>query len=484
MDSRDCGRTRKLLRMANTNGEEAEEEPLSPTARLFHEPRFNCHVIAIMGSAKKIDFGSIKAGLEQTLVRHPRFSSVQVFSEGKLGRWVPTKVVVDDHCVFPDLDPDMPDPDGFVEDYVAALTGTAMDTSKPMWELHALNVKTKEAEAVAILRAHHSLGDGTSLVSLLLACTRKTSDPDSLPAAVRVSERSRSPPSMLKATSGTFWMLLRVVLNTIVDVCFFLATYLFLRDTETALKGAEGVEFRPKRIVHRTLELDEFKLIKTELDATINDVMLGVTSAGLSRYLSRTTYSAGGDHLPKNALVRATILVNIRPTPGFQVMAKMMESRSTGSQWGNWLGYVLLPIPIVLYEDPLDYVRKAKAIADRKKLSFESLFTFASSAMLVSTFGIKAAAALSHRVICNTTLSFSNLVGPAEELSFAGHPITFLAASAYGHPHALTVHFQSYMDKVKMVLAVDEEAIPEPHQLLQDLADSLGRIKVAVLAKR
>ena len=57
----------------------AEEEfPLSPSARLFHEPHFNCYIIAMMGSKKKIDPEVVKRGLVNTLLKHPRFSSVQV----------------------------------------------------------------------------------------------------------------------------------------------------------------------------------------------------------------------------------------------------------------------------------------------------------------------------------------------------------------------------------------------------------------------
>ncbi|KAL5998973.1 hypothetical protein ACLOJK_009922, partial [Asimina triloba] len=52
-------------------------EPLSPSARLFHDPRFNCHIVAIVGVGKRIDADVVKAGWEATLVRHPRFSSVQ-----------------------------------------------------------------------------------------------------------------------------------------------------------------------------------------------------------------------------------------------------------------------------------------------------------------------------------------------------------------------------------------------------------------------
>lgn len=46
---------------------------------------------------------------------------------------------------------------------------------------------------------------------------------------------------------------------------------------------------------------------------------------------------------------------------------------------------------------------------------------------------------------------------------------------------ALTIHFQSYMGKMKMVLAVDETVIPDPHQLCMDLSDSLDSMKKAVV---
>lgn len=32
-------------------------------------------------------------------------------------------------------------------------------------------------------------------------------------------------------------------------------------------------------------------------------------------------------------------------------------------------------------------------------------------------------------------MSFSNVVGPVDEISFYGHPMAYLAPSVYGHPH-------------------------------------------------
>ncbi|PWA96808.1 O-acyltransferase, WSD1, C-terminal [Artemisia annua] len=49
---------------------------------------------------------------------------------------------------------------------------------KTVWDVHLLNLKTLDAEAIGIFHIHHPLVNGTSLMSLLLACTRQISNPD------------------------------------------------------------------------------------------------------------------------------------------------------------------------------------------------------------------------------------------------------------------------------------------------------------------
>lgn len=41
------------------------------------------------------------------------------------------------------------------------------------------------------------------------------------------------------------------------------------------------------------------------------------------------------------------------------------------------------------------------------------------------------------------------------------------------YAQVVTLHFQSYMNKIKIVLAVDNLSVPDPHQLLDDLQQSL-----------
>lgn len=193
--------------------------------------------------------------------------------DGKKGgvmKWSRTKVNVENHVINPNLDPNMDSPDQFVEDYISNLTKTPINLTKPLWELHILNLRTSNASGVAILKVHHSVGDGMSLISLLLACTRKTSDLDSLPTIpgrrLQSSRRSSGFFGWLWWLLVALWWSVVVVANTLVDVVLFAATSSFLKDDQSPIKGGEGIEFAPKRLVHRIVSLDDVKLVKNAMN--------------------------------------------------------------------------------------------------------------------------------------------------------------------------------------------------------------------------
>ncbi|XP_040381564.1 O-acyltransferase WSD1-like [Oryza brachyantha] len=471
-----------------------EEEPVSPAGRLFREPHFSCYVVCSFGVAEPVDLPAVRAGIEATLARHPRFCSIQVLDELEKGakpKWVRTKVNLDDHIIVPDLGPTdtSADPEKAVEDYVSSLStaSMAMDHSRPLWELHVLDFPTAEAAATVALRVHHSLGDGVSLLSLLIACTRRADDPGALPALPSAGRRARDgplyalprPPLAAGALALAAWAFsyLLLVWHTVVDVvCFALTAASLTGDARTVLKGEEGAEFRPRRFVNRTLSLDDVKAVKNAMGCTVNDVLVGVSSAALSRYYFRRTGESEG----KSIKVRTALMVNLRPTPGLHELAKMMESgKNNGVKWGNQFGYMILPFHLAKHDDPLEYVRKATKVTRRKKSSMEAIFTYWSADMVVKIFGIKAAASLCYGMFSNTTLSFSNLAGPREQIVFCGNPIVYISPTSYGHQHALTLHWQSYMNIVKLALAVDETQFPDAHELLDDFTESLRLIRYA-----
>jgi hypothetical protein len=69
-----------------------------------------------------------------------------------------------------------------------------------------------------------------------------------------------------------------------------------------------------------------------------------------------------------------------------QELATMMEGGSQ-KQWGNRLGYLIFPISVQHFSDPLDHVRAAKRTSDRMKASLEGAFTYWSGALLMAMTG-------------------------------------------------------------------------------------------------
>nr|GLL40540.1 O-acyltransferase WSD1-like [Ipomoea trifida] len=336
---------------------------------------------------KPIETRKQKCGMENVENNKSIIAEEPVVDKEENGKmkWVETEVELSQHITVVEA-PEIEDDDEnqkFVDDYVYELSKERMDMSRPLWDLHILNLKTHDAQALAVLRMHHALGDGASINSLLLACTRQTANPQLFPTTIP----TRSPSA------------------------------------------------------NKTLKKNLLKL-------TINDVALGVTQAALSMYLNRRYGKRdigsieGQNNLPKNVRLRSCLFFNLRPAKGIQALADMMKKEKGESNsiskwgWGNRFGYAILPLKIGMLNDPLDYVRQAKATADRKKYSYEPIFTYFLANFVIKLFG----------------------------------------------PKALMVHFQSYVDKMAVIISVDDNVIPDPNQLLDDFEKSLHLIKDAAAA--
>ncbi|CAH8277592.1 unnamed protein product [Arabidopsis lyrata] len=416
--------------------EDENEEPLSPMARVFQSPGNNCCIITMIGCKTKINADVILRALKLNVSKHPRFSS-KLSDDGAC--WIKTQVNVENHVFVPDIDQNKigEDGEGYVEDYVSRLTMLPLDKSRPLWDMHILNIKTIDAEAVCVIRSHHSLGDGTSLMSLLIACTQKTSHRDIFPTSHVLKQRKREDkdkvPWFLRWVLAVF-SLVRLICNTFVDSLLLLGTTLFLKDTKTPLKGDVGVENNQKRFCHRIVSLDDIKLIKEVMNMTINDVLLGVTQAALSRYLSS---------FPGKIRLTAGVFVNLRSDTGIQ----------------------------------------AKSAMDRKKHSLQAPLAYSTTEFIFNTFSAKVGAILPKRHISNTTTFISNMIGPMEEINFLGHPIAYIAPSVYGHAHALTIHFLSYAEKMVISIGIDPTVIQNPYKVCDEMEDSLEAMK-ATLSER
>ncbi|CAM6016449.1 unnamed protein product [Sphagnum balticum] len=474
------------------------EEPVTPCGRLFIQPSMNCYIMCTLGFKNPINLPEVRVALEETLVKHKRFHSVMKKNAKGTEVWVPADVDINAHVFEPFgfSEEDFAAP-SFVEKYVADLaTAPAMSFSRPLWECHILNRTSGDAAAHLIFRLHHSLGDGASLMSLLLACTRRVDHPDTMPSIPVKKLKQNADPHIFLLTS--LWKTLILIWNTVTGIAYFMATVLWLKDSDTKIKGHAGVGRAQKSLMYAVIDIDDMRIVKNAVNGTINDVLMGIIGAGLRRYLEGQhkdlTKPAGicltflqanlkntskVDHLR----IRATVLKNMRSSPGLQELASMMEGGSQ-TQWGNQLGYLIFPIPLKHSSDPLDCVRAAKKTGNQMKASLEAAFTYWSGALLMSITGPVVPTWLTKHVTLQMTLAVSNVPGPLEPVTFLGNPIVHMYAITAGHPVSLSIFFQSYAGKASLVVETARDLIPDPETLCQYMVDALQEMKQAVVSRR
>ncbi|KAF5812398.1 putative O-acyltransferase, WSD1, O-acyltransferase WSD1 [Helianthus annuus] len=451
------------------------DEPLSPAGRLFVQPATHQIINCTLGLEQPLSLDAAKHVVSNSLmIQHPRFSSLLVTDNNGREYWRKTELNIDRHIILrPDPIGEAVSDEAAINDYVADLTvSSPLSYDKPLWEIHLL-----PAHKCVVLRIHHALGDGISLMSLMLTLTRKLDDPDQTPAIEPLvsSKRKRNE----NETLGEFIKVLKMICFSLIYVIEFIMRGVWVNDGKTVVRGGEGVEMWPRKLVTARFRVEDMKTVKNAVsDATINDVLFGVISLGLSKYLGKRS----PDSLQEGLRITGVALVNLRPSPGLQDIKELMKKNAAGTGWGNKIGIILLP---VYYHrngsDPLQYLKRAKTMLDRKKLSLEAVLSHQIGHFVMKFFGAKVASMLNYRVVCNTSFTISNVVGPREDITIAGIPVTYMRTTSSALSHAITMHMLSYSGKADMQILVAKDLIPDPENLAKCFEDALLEMKEASL---
>ncbi|GER56611.1 O-acyltransferase WSD1 [Striga asiatica] len=327
--------------MADT--EENDLQPLTPASRLFLQPLTNQVINCAVACDHPIDPAALKSEIQNSaILTHPRFCSLLVTDTRGRHHWRQTRVDLGRHVIV------RPDPVSSVNGYVADLAvSSPLAADKPLWEVHVLG-------RAAVFRVHHALGDGASLMSVLTSCCRRADG--GVPA--------RSPEIVAAAAGGRgwrFWTAVRVVWLSLVYVVEFVLRVVWLRDGATVVSGGDGVELWPRKLATARFRLEDMKAVKGAVDgSTINDVLFGIISSGLSRYLDMRSTIA----LREGEQITGVAMVNLRKQQGLQ---------------------------------------------------FTSI--------------------LNHRLVCNSTFTISNVIGPREKVTLAGNPVKYIRVTSSSLPH-------------------------------------------------
>lgn len=244
-----------------------DDEPLTPAGRLFLQPEMNQVIHCVVGLKNKIDVESIMTEIHNSLMlQHPRFTSLMVRDHRGVEHWRPTKINLNRHVlIFDNPVSDAVDDQSAISEYMADLCTTPkLSMDKPLWEIHIL-----KAHKCLIFRIHHALGDGISLMSLLLASCRKCDDPDALPTLSIPTVKSRR----------SLWNLVTALFFSFIYVIQFMFRCLWIRDRKTAISGGDGVELWPRKIATASFSLEDMKTVKSAVpNAVKNSLPFSFTS--------------------------------------------------------------------------------------------------------------------------------------------------------------------------------------------------------------
>eukprot|EP01018_Ginkgo_biloba_P023748 Gb_05378 [translate_table: standard] len=432
-------------------------QPVSPATQFLSSSQLSLCVHGIFEGEDPIDISNAKKAIKDTLLpRNPRFSCVMTKDDRGVFHWQKMEVNVEDHVIVPNFPPGLTVYDEYVNEYISTINLNPLRRSdRPLWEFHILNYKTTNAEGTCIINVHHSLGDGISLMSMLLACVTRADNPTLLPTFPTAKPPEKPEINSLYRIWHFLYKFVVILWHTCYDFVYSLLRSTWIDDTKLPLRGPPGVvEFLPKVLSFTTFQIDDIRHIKNSIGGTVNDVITGVIFYGIQRYLQICLSGENNPQEPTSSNVKkmeklrvtALTLINTRALSGLKEMLKP----DTQTPWGNHFGFIHITMPVKKFESPLEYIRKAKQIIDRKKMSLGVFLTSRALGYLARFKGPQAPGKYVYNTIANTTLAISNMIGPMEKMAMAGNPVKSFYFSVSGAPQSLFVTIVSYMGTVRV----------------------------------
>lgn len=366
-----------------------------------------------------------------------------------------------------------------LQELVSDLMSTPLDFTKPLWQMHL--VENYRSGSAMIVRLHHCMADGLTLVRVLLSITDKEPDapwpqppqePPRLPwLAEQLEPVITTARGALRATDA----LLHEGMETLIHPSRVMDAarlglggaralgklLLILPDPKTVFKGECGVAKRATWSA--PIPLDDVKAVGRSMGSTVNDILLAAVTGALRRYMERRGEPTDGVN------IRAVVPVTLRPLEDTDL-----------NRLGNRFGLVFLSLPVGVRE-PTQRIRILKQRMDAIKGTPEAVVAFGIlNAMgmtptqiediVVRIFGAKATGVM------------TNVPGPRETLYLAGQPIRGIM---FWVPQpgrlGLGVSIISYAGQVGLGVATDAGLVPDPEAIIAAFHAEFDQMKRAAL---
>ncbi len=431
-------------------------------------------IVGVWLLTPRVAYADVVARIEDKLLKYPRFTQ-KVVQDAMGAHWVHDAAFdVQRHVVTERLHRKRGQtPRQALQARAGELATTALDFAHPLWQFHV--IEDYEGGSALIARIHHCIGDGISLISVMLSITdggndppkrkprapardaAEDSEPDWLTDAIvkPLTELASKAIGMYGSGLGKSMAALanpqssllgsmdmaKVGARVIGDVA---ALALMADDSPTRLKGKPS----GKKVVawSEPMPLDDVKAVGKGLGCSINDVLLGCVAGAIGQYLR----DQGDD--PSGAEIRAMVPVNLRP---------LEQAWKLGNRFG--LAPLTLPIGI---ENPIARTFAVRARMQELKDSYQPLLAFA--VLSVAGLMIKPVQDVILGLFAKkATAVMTNVPGPAVPLKFCGATLrqTMFWVPASGDI-GMGVSILSYGGGVQFGLITDEKLCPHPQDII------------------
>ena len=404
----------------------------------------------------QVNYERLITNLEGTVSRYRRFRQRIVRPSQIFGRpyWEDAPhQQVEDHVERVKLQ--SPSNDATVDELINREMNTILDFARPLWKLTLID--DHPDGSIIIVRVHHCIADGVSLMQVLLRMTEtsigESADRDPVDNPNRdkhqanrryanVQTAAQDSPTNSTATPGRDNSHRN---PTLTDMLAAITRIIFRPpDPPTILKGPLGQV--KKAVWSKPFSVPEIKKIARYKQATINDVLMAVASGAIRRYMD-----LHNDNRKRN--IRAFILVNMR-------------GLTFDEELGNKFGLVFLTLPLDR-EQPLERLEGVKQGMDNLKASAE----YAATYVILNILGQlpKWIEHLATRLLdTKGTIVATNVPGSRRQLYLADAPIeSIIAWVPQSGRIAVGLSFVSYNDQLVVGWNVDAGLIPDPEKFLE-----------------
>ncbi len=426
-----------------------------------------------------VDYDRVLAVLAERMLVYDRFRQRIVETTGPLGgTWWEDDPHFDvrshlHHIALPN-----PGDKASLQELMAELIVQPLDRSRPLWDFYLID--NYRGGNVLFGRIHHCVGDGAALVQVLLSLTDTAPDgiftggpkrrrrhgwnplrpllkgaSQAVNAAVQLGGglvsgglELLSKPEQLLELLGEGGRLAGQVAAVLAKLA------LMPTDEKTLFQGELGVA---KRVAwSEPISLEDVKLVKTVMGATVNDVLMAALTGGLRNYLLER-----GDH-PDGKDIRAMVPVNIR-------------GEAASPELGNKFALIYLSLPVGM-ADSLERLFEVKRRMDAIKASPEALITYQILSGVGRTPG-ELATLITRYFAAKASAVLTNVPGPQQKLYFAGRRFdTMVFWVPQSGSIGLGLSIYSYAGEVTIGVITDEKLVPDPDRIVQGFVDEFNRL--------